>query len=459
MSKRSTTEAGLSDDANPMKASNIEQETKVEEDVPMMDRRDSQLDEPSSYEKWILLVRRMLMFMLDKYKSRKSDHKRWDLVRQQMCPLVELDRNIANLMEHDFDVAGPGMAMSIEELLRNNSATAVNGGNNGVNGAISSATGLPALQQQDIKPQPLRPVFEPVSNQGMPFFFPALSRVPTIPSLAVNGGGGVGVRANAFPSPSTVPSSESPLPPPPAPTFVSPTVADSTRKGLDQALIKMERAESSESVASVASSAMSECNDIKDPTLKVIFNQKDEKPYHCSKCEYQAVRKADVTKHLATHTSIRKYPCRIAGTNCTKRFKDSSTRTRHEKTHYKKLFECQHCPAKFLREKNFDQHMQSRHNPARNQAPVNIDIDALLHDDDQNFATKIVQPEVMSTIMQDANFQTLAPSVFNSVNGLPIDVYQDGSHTLLQPERSNSDLLAPPLRSISQPDAPPLPLG
>eukprot|EP00729_Bicosta_minor_P006954 gene6954-16464_t len=67
------------------------------------------------------------------------------------------------------------------------------------------------------------------------------------------------------------------------------------------------------------------------------LNTVDGKRFGCGypSCTYKSVRKGDVKKHHGVHGESKAFPCRVQGVICSKRFKDPSTRTRHEKTVHK----------------------------------------------------------------------------------------------------------------------------
>lgn len=69
-------------------------------------------------------------------------------------------------------------------------------------------------------------------------------------------------------------------------------------------------------------------------------------------------------KHHGVHGESKPFPCRMEGVNCTKRFKDPSTRTRHEKTvHMKKMVHCSEpgCGVAFVSDANLKKHAAERH--------------------------------------------------------------------------------------------------
>ena len=92
----------------------------------------------------------------------------------------------------------------------------------------------------------------------------------------------------------------------------------------------------------------------------------DGKRFGCGypSCPYKSVRKGDVKKHHGVHGETKPFPCRVEGVNCTKRFKDPSTRTRHEKTvHMKKVVHCPEpgCGVAFVNGTNLATHVAERH--------------------------------------------------------------------------------------------------
>ena len=55
---------------------------------------------------------------------------------------------------------------------------------------------------------------------------------------------------------------------------------------------------------------------------------------------------------------------------CGKSFRDPSTRTRHEKIHYKHLHKCGICNVTFVKKQNLQAHIAKEHSAANAGAPV-----------------------------------------------------------------------------------------
>ena len=82
--------------------------------------------------------------------------------------------------------------------------------------------------------------------------------------------------------------------------------------------------------------------------------------YACNICQQDCHNKYSLEEHMGKHTGERKYACREVG--CSKRFRLTSVRMRHEKVHRGiRDYECEKCGKKFIQKTGLVTHMK-RHN-------------------------------------------------------------------------------------------------
>eukprot|EP00039_Didymoeca_costata_P014132 m.225182 g.225182 ORF g.225182 m.225182 type:complete len:426 (-) comp15953_c1_seq1:158-1435(-) len=369
-------------------------------------------------EKWGVLMKRVLIFMLNKYKANRSSLKKWDLVRAELCPLTEQDVLLGEIIQNDYATASFG-AFSPLRMFSDSSlyfmppvpegeesvGVSVDVNDSGIARA-SSVIDMMNMPAPEVAPLPVTnpmggntlntqvmSLTNPIPSSS-PITYPQIER-PLSPLQPL--------------PPSTRPSQR----PPPKPKPVTPLPVRPKKTG------KESTKQHTKALPQV---------------IEMGRNDKNLKRYGCSSCPYTSVRKADVRKHLATHSKERPFPCRIQNVNCNKRFRDSSTRTRHEKIHFKKVFKCEICCAEYLQESNYQKHKEQKHAGTANSG---LNLDDLLDYDEERFQKNLEEPDNFHGIVQHPRFRAFAPNVYNQVSGLPIDVYRHESASLLRPEPYN----------------------
>ncbi|XP_055941698.1 gastrula zinc finger protein XlCGF49.1-like [Argiope bruennichi] len=79
--------------------------------------------------------------------------------------------------------------------------------------------------------------------------------------------------------------------------------------------------------------------------------------YNCQFCNYSSVLRANVKKHIRTHTGERTYSCTV----CHKRFSSKANLNVHFRLHTGALpYECPHCGKRFNEKKNMHLHLSNR---------------------------------------------------------------------------------------------------
>eukprot|EP00039_Didymoeca_costata_P007777 m.103761 g.103761 ORF g.103761 m.103761 type:complete len:374 (+) comp13822_c0_seq4:97-1218(+) len=84
-------------------------------------------------------------------------------------------------------------------------------------------------------------------------------------------------------------------------------------------------------------------------------------------CNRVCGRLPDYRKHYRIHMPFRPFPCRKSA-NCSKVFKDASTRCKHERTHTVVKLKCPKCDTTFSRRDNLQAHYKNRHEPEKKTA-------------------------------------------------------------------------------------------
>ena len=86
----------------------------------------------------------------------------------------------------------------------------------------------------------------------------------------------------------------------------------------------------------------------------------------CKICQKDCHNKYSLEEHMGKHTGERKYACREA--DCSKRFRLTSVRMRHEKVHSGiREFNCEKCGKQFIQKSGLVVHMK-RHNGIKEHA-------------------------------------------------------------------------------------------
>lgn len=88
----------------------------------------------------------------------------------------------------------------------------------------------------------------------------------------------------------------------------------------------------------------------------------DERPYHCQICPYKSKDSSQLTVHLRTHTGDSPFACQQKG--CSATFKTNSDLTRHIRTHTgEKPYKCDYCEHRVKIKSNLKAHIRVNHRP------------------------------------------------------------------------------------------------